>query len=141
MIMTVTTKSTNDMTILGIPYGGNARQNSLNTGKIAKQSSVLKNPVTTFEEYCFDQLNLFDFDNPLNNIPKHRTFTLYLLALQATFIDIKKRTHGLTKSSRKYRFIPWRVKVFVQLINICKIVSNPAQLVDSKSNSILDALD
>ena len=135
------TKSTNDMTILGIPYGGNARQNSLNTGKIAKQSSILKNPVTTFEEYCFDQLNLFDFDNPLNDIPKHRTPTLYLLALQATFIDIKKKPHGLTKSSRKYRFIPWRVKVFVQLINICKIVSNPAQLVDPKSDGILDALD
>tara|TARA_B100001559_G_scaffold320060_2_gene331069 strand:+ start:232 stop:1398 length:1167 start_codon:yes stop_codon:yes gene_type:complete len=134
------TKSTSDMTILGIPYGGNARQNSLNTGTIAKQPSILNNPATTFEEYCFDQLNLLDFDNPRNYIPKHRTLIPYLLALQATFIGIKKNPNGLTKSSLKYRFIPWRVKMFVQLINICKIVRNPSQLANIKSDNIQDSL-
>jgi len=52
------------LTILGSPYQGNAREGNLNQGKIAKHTSKLRAPLTSFEERMFASLNLFNFFEP-----------------------------------------------------------------------------
>lgn len=52
-----------NLTILGSPYKGNAREGELNTGKIAKRTSKPRTPLCSFEQKIFGLLDLFDFPN------------------------------------------------------------------------------
>ena len=109
------------MTILGIPYGGNARQESLNTGRISDKPSILSNSVTNFEIDCFRRLNLYDFDSTHTHSQASPKFTI-LLAFIASFWELKNNLSGLTKSSGKFRLVHWRIRVLIQLFKISHLI-------------------
>ena len=115
------TESTEHMTILGIPYGGNARQESLNTGRISDKPSILSNSVTNFEIDCFRRLNLYEFDSTHTHSQASPKFTI-LLAFIASFWELKNNLSGLTKSSGKFRLVHWRIKVLIQLFKISHLI-------------------
>ena len=115
------TESTEHMTILGIPYGGNARQESLNTGRISDKPSILSNSVTNFEIDCFRRLNLYEFDSTRTHSQASSKFTI-LLAFIAYFWELKNNLSGLTKSSGKFRLVHWRIKVLIQLFKISHLI-------------------
>ena len=117
--------SMNTMTILGLPYGGNARDASLNTGRIAKKPSTLLYPISRFERHCFQKIKLHDFDNDQTIFIPHSTLRMVSLAIYSSLWEIKskfKENHYNTPS--RLKFIHWRIKLLIKFLKIQNILQN-----------------
>ena len=93
-----------NLTFCGIPYGGNANEYGLNTGKIQDRPSKIHNPLTSFEKKVFD---LFEFYDGKKCSSKY--FGVFDM-LKIVFISVT------IENSNKYRKEKYSIKRYIEIV-------------------------
>ena len=106
------------MTMLGTPYGGNAREQSLSTSQVAARPSKLSHPLMDFETKMFNNLGLFDFDNQFHNLKKYNFITLLVSAFRTSFFQINLSVFSNQKRDPAKLLLHWRINLFIKFIRI-----------------------
>tara|TARA_B100000530_G_scaffold250904_1_gene165121 strand:- start:2368 stop:3567 length:1200 start_codon:yes stop_codon:yes gene_type:complete len=117
------------MTMLGKPYGGNAREKSLNTGAIASRSSQLKHPLLHYEVSSFKRSMLNNQALPFHHNNKNKLIPALISAFYTSFIQINESEFLDSKISHvRFKYIPWKIKLFIKLLKSIKYVNDPKLL-------------
>ena len=112
------TPEVTNMTMLGTPYGGNAREQSLSTSQVAARPSKLSHPLMDFETKMFNNLGLFDFDNQFHNLKKYNFITLLVSAFRTSFFQINLSVFSNQKRDPAKLLLHWRINLFIKFIRI-----------------------
>ena len=118
--------SLNSLTRLGVPYGGNANQEDMNTGKISNKPSKIKIPLCQFEQKMFDSFGLFNFIEKHEVVPiKFSKYDMLKSAFISAFFELPKDYIWYNKSnfSSLYEFIG-RSIIFFNLCAVYIIMKN-----------------
>jgi len=78
-----------NLTIVGEKVSGNANENNLNQGKIAKRTSKISYPMYSFEKKLFASIEYFNFmdsDNPVH----YNIIEMFFNAIITSFIEIDR---------------------------------------------------
>jgi len=114
-----------NLTIMGNPYKGNAREGNLNAGKIAKRTSKPSVPLCSFEQRIFALLDLFDFPgHKKRDLPSFGFIEMIRKAFSSAFIELpgdKVWKGGNPVVTR--RFIK-RLTIFCKLCGIYTALKN-----------------
>jgi hypothetical protein len=118
--------SLESLTILGMPYGGNANQEDINTGKISDKPSEMLVPISRFEESLFDRLNLFGFLKTRESKKKKvSVYRLLILAIQAAFCEATRRDIVRGRTDNMYVSIIGRVGILASFVFILLVLKKP----------------
>tara|TARA_A100001037_G_scaffold274055_1_gene271480 strand:+ start:527 stop:1699 length:1173 start_codon:yes stop_codon:yes gene_type:complete len=113
------TSEVTHMTMLGKPYGGNAREKSLSTSKVATRPSKLLHPLIDFETKIFETLHLFDFDEQSYNQKKDGFVTLLISAFRTSFFQITLSVFSnQRRDPTKWVLLHWRIRLFIKFIQV-----------------------
>lgn len=118
-------ESMNSLSILGVPYGGNANQEDLNCGQISNKPSKPLVPLCSFEEWLFDHLKLFKSFEGMKNERKDRMQGSFAIAFRSAFFETDRS--NITRGQRNNIFltVTGRLSIFASMLIIRSLLYKP----------------
>ena len=133
-----------EMTMAGQSYGGNARENGLNTGTFAPRSSRRTIPMSSFERKAFAALDLYDFDEGKRLRSGFGLLAMATTAFRSAFCELYDKKDSTWRGTGGHTSLARRLKLAIRLAGTYFVLRGGilSRLVPRRSSGYnLDSLD